>query len=89
MFQSRHSITLLFNANKVYDRQVIEGIGHYLQTSKVDWDIYLEEDFLTRLENIQDWAGDGIIADFDDKEIQQALEHIDVPVICRRRLLQQ
>lgn len=81
MFQAHHSITLLFNANKVYDRQVIEGIGHYLQTSKVDWDIYLEEDFLTRLEHIEDWAGDGIIADFDDIEIQKALEKTDVPVI--------
>ena len=82
MFQARHSITLMFNANKVYDRQVIEGIGHYLQTSKVDWDIYLEEDFRTRLENIGDWIGDGIIADFDDIEVQKALENVDVPVIA-------
>lgn len=81
MFDARHSITLLFNANKVYDRQVIEGIGHYLQSSKVDWDIYLEEDFLCRLENIQEWAGDGIIADFDDIDIQQALENSPVPVV--------
>lgn len=81
MFQSKHSITLLFNANKVYDRQVIEGIGHYLQTSKVDWDIYLEEDFLARLENIEEWAGDGIIADFDDPEIRKALTATDIPVI--------
>lgn len=82
MFQARHSISLMFNANKVYDRQVIEGIGHYLQTSKVDWDIYLEEDFRTRLENIGDWVGDGIIADFDDIEVQKALENVDVPVIA-------
>ena len=82
MFQSRHSITLMFNANKVYDRQVIEGIGHYLQTSKVDWDIYLEEDFRTRLENIHDWAGDGIIADFDDIDVQKALESVNSPVIA-------
>ena len=81
MFDSRHSITLLFNANKVYDRQVIEGIGHYLQSSKVDWDVYLEEDFSCRLENINEWAGDGIIADFDDINIQQALERSDIPVV--------
>jgi LacI family transcriptional regulator len=81
MFDARHSITLLFNANKVYDRQVIEGIGHYLQSSKVDWDIYLEEDFRIRLEHINDWAGDGIIADFDDVDIQRALENSSVPVV--------
>ncbi|NVK24376.1 MAG: DNA-binding transcriptional regulator [Gammaproteobacteria bacterium] len=82
MVKSNHSITLMFNANKVYDRQVIEGIGHYLQTSNVSWDIYLEEDFRTRLESIKEWAGDGIIADFDDIEVQQALENVNVPVIA-------
>ncbi|MGJ8682118.1 XylR family transcriptional regulator [Paraglaciecola sp.] len=81
MFQAKHSISLLFNANKVYDRQVIEGIGHYLQSSKVDWDIYLEEDVLTRLENIEEWGGDGIIADFDDPTVQAALVNAKVPVI--------
>lgn len=81
MYQARHSISLLFNANKVYDRQVIEGIGHYLQSSKVDWDVYLEEDFLTRLEHIAEWGGDGIIADFDDPAIQAAMLNAKVPVI--------
>jgi LacI family transcriptional regulator len=81
MYQAKHSISLLFNANKVYDRQVIEGIGHYLQSSKVDWDVYLEEDFLARLENIEEWGGDGIIADFDDPAIQKVLLNAKVPVI--------
>lgn len=81
MFKAKHSISLLFNANKVYDRQVIEGIGHYLQSSRVDWDVYLEEDFLARLEHIEDWGGDGIIADFDDPSIQQALKNIKLPII--------
>ena len=48
MFEKSHSITLLFNASKVYDRQIIEGIGRYLQTSKADWDLYLEEDFMKK-----------------------------------------
>lgn len=81
MYQAKHSISLLFNANKVYDRQVIEGIGHYLQSSKVDWDVYLEEDFLARLDHIEEWGGDGIIADFDDPAIQSALLNVKVPVI--------
>ncbi|VTN37971.1 Xylose activator XylR (AraC family) [Klebsiella pneumoniae] len=33
MFEKRHRITLLFNANKAYDRQVVEGVGEYLQAS--------------------------------------------------------
>lgn len=27
MFEKRYRITLLFNANKVYDRQVVEGVA--------------------------------------------------------------
>ncbi|MBF7073903.1 DNA-binding transcriptional regulator [Glaciecola sp. MH2013] len=81
MFSTRHSITLLFNANKVYDRQVIEGVGHYLQSSKVNWDVYLEEDFLARLDNVKNWGCDGIIADFDDTKIQEALKNLDMPVV--------
>ena len=82
MFENKHSITLLLNANKTYDRKVIEGIGHYLQTSKVDWDLYLEEDFLTRFDNLNEWSGDGIIADFDNPEIQKALHKATVPVVA-------
>jgi LacI family transcriptional regulator len=77
----QYSISLLFNANKVYDRQVIEGIGHYLQSTKVDWDVYLEEDCLARLNNLDNWEVDGIIADFDDPDMQAALTDLDIPVI--------
>jgi len=81
MFDNKHSITVLFNANKVYDRQIIEGIGSYLQSSKVDWDLYLEEDFMARLDHLDEWSGDGIIADYDNPEIQVALQKAKVPVV--------
>jgi LacI family transcriptional regulator len=81
MFSAAHSISLLFNANKVFDRQVIEGIGHYLQSTQVDWDVFLEEDFQCRLEHIHEWGGNGIIADFDDPQIRAALKDINIPVV--------
>lgn len=77
----RYRITLLFNANKVYDRQVIEGIGEYLQASQCEWDIFLEEDFVTHLDNFKNWTGDGIIADFDNPKIQDMLADSQVPVV--------
>ena len=51
MFDKRHRITLLFNANKAYDRQVVEGVGEYLQASQSEWDIFIEEDFRARIGN--------------------------------------
>ncbi len=81
IMNKRYRITLLFNANKVYDRQIIEGIGEYLQATQCDWDIFIEEDFRTRLGNIKEWVGDGIIADFDNPEIERFLSDIDTPIV--------
>ncbi|OUS34120.1 XylR family transcriptional regulator, partial ['Osedax' symbiont bacterium Rs2_46_30_T18] len=65
MFNKRYSIRLLFNANKVYDRQVVAGIGEYLQGAQCDWDIFLEEDFHSSQHNLANLQCDGIIADYD------------------------
>jgi LacI family transcriptional regulator len=81
MFEKRYRITLLFNANKVYDRQVIEGVGEYLQASQCDWDIFIEDDFRWRINRIEEWLGDGVIADYDDKEIELLLSDVKVPIV--------
>jgi len=81
MVEKRFRITLLFNANKVYDRQVVEGVGEYLQASQSDWDIFIEEDFRCRIDNIREWLGDGVIADYDDKQIESLLQQVDVPIV--------
>ena len=49
---------------------VVEGVGEYLQASQLEWDIFIEEDFRARIENIKEWLGDGVIADYDDPEIE-------------------
>ena len=68
-----HRIALLFNGSKIYDRGIIAGIGNYLSSTRASWDLFLEEDFLCRLKGIERWQGDGIIADFDDPLIGEAL----------------
>lgn len=82
MHDKRYRITLLFNANKVYDRQVVEGVGEYLQASQTDWDIFIEEDFRCRIDNIRDWLGDGVIADYDDRSIETLLSNVSVPIVA-------
>lgn len=81
MVEKRFRITLLFNANKVYDRQVVEGVGEYLQASQTDWDIFIEEDFRCRIDHIREWLGDGVIADYDDPEIESLLQQAEVPIV--------
>ena len=77
-----HRIALLFNANKVYDRQVIAGIGQYLNSTRVEWDLFMEEDFRSRMRDIHQFRGDGIIADFDDPDAPDALRDLHIPVVA-------
>lgn len=76
-----HKIALLFNANKIADREIFSGIGSYLRGTRVSWDLFLEEDFRFRLNGIDAWEGDGIIADFDDPAVCEALSRRDIPVV--------
>lgn len=77
-----HRIALLFNGSKIYDRGIIAGIGNYLSSTRASWDLFLEEDFLCRLKGIERWQGDGIIADFDDPLIGEALSGSTLPVVA-------
>ncbi len=60
---------------------VVEGVGEYLQASQLEWDIFIEEDFRARIENIKEWLGDGVIADYDDPEIEKLLADVHVPIV--------
>ena len=77
-----HRIALLFNANKIFDREVIAGVAAYLSGTGASWDLFLEEDFRLRLPGIEHWQGDGIIADFDDPAVAAALTRSRIPVVA-------
>lgn len=81
MFDRKYKIAIIFNANKVYDRGVICGIGEYFQVSQCDWDIYIEEDFHSSKKHMWLDAYDGIIADFDDPELEHLLSAINTVVV--------
>ncbi len=77
-----HRIALLFNANKTFDREIILGIADYLSSTRIQWDLFLEEDFRLRLSGIEKWQGDGIIADFDDPVVAAALATTRLPLVA-------
>jgi LacI family transcriptional regulator len=76
-----HRIALLFNANKMFDREVIAGIAAYLASKRAVWELFVEDDFRLRLPSLARWEGDGIIADFDDPAVEQALSKSGIPVV--------
>ena len=75
-------IALLFNGNKVVDREVIAGVADYLASTRAQWHLFLEEDFRLRQAGIEDWQGDGIIADFDDPALARKLAGSRMPVVA-------
>jgi LacI family transcriptional regulator len=77
-----HRIALLFNANNIFDYEVMEGIAVSLGRTRAAVDFFLEEDFRLRLSGIEQWQGDGIIANFDDPAVAEALSRCSVPVVA-------
>jgi LacI family transcriptional regulator len=47
----------------------------------VRWSLYVEEDLLQKLPKLDQWDGDGIIADFDDHKIAVAVRGLAIPVV--------
>ncbi|OBW95415.1 DNA-binding transcriptional regulator [Gallibacterium salpingitidis] len=82
MSKPYYQIALFFNANKVYDREVMAGIGEYIQASRVSWNVFLEDDFIHRELALDPQNLDGIIADFDDPVLVQKLINSDIPVVA-------
>lgn len=77
----RKKITLLFNANKIYDRQIIKGIGAYLQSSHAEWDIFISDDFLCDFNDVSLENVDAIIADYDNPDIRKLLKTVNIPIV--------
>jgi LacI family transcriptional regulator len=75
-------IALLFNANKPINRDVIAGIAAYFGSTRAVWNLFIEEDFRLRLSGIEQWQGDGVIADFDDPAVAAALSRTRIPVVA-------
>lgn len=77
----RYRIALLFNVNNGYGRDMIAGLAHYKETHQLNWDLFVPDDFRHRLDDIGQWQGDGIIADFDDPAVVRAVRDCSAPVI--------
>lgn len=81
MSDKTYRIALLFNANKVYDRDIISGIGEYIHTTNIKWDVYIEDEFVVSKDIVMNWSGDGIIADFDDTELSEVVARKNIPIV--------
>ena len=77
----RLEVALIIDPAKPYDRRIIRGVGSYVTQHRRDWSLYVEQDPIARLPDLKRWAGDGILANFDDRRIAKAVSMLDIPVV--------
>ena len=74
-------VALMFKAKGAYGRDIITGICDYTRSTRLTWDLILDEDFRSRPQSLLSWAGDGVIADFDDPLLVELLADGHIPVV--------
>lgn len=81
MCEEKLNITLILSTNKIFNRKMIKGIGQYIKSTKINWKVCLEEDVIFSNDHLSNFSGDGILAGFDDPELEQKLSHLNVPIV--------
>ncbi len=76
-----YRIALMLKAKGAYGRDIIAGVCDYVRSTRLIWDLLLDEDFRSRPQSIGTWSGDGVIADFDDPELVNLLTGGPLPVV--------
>jgi len=74
-------IALMLKTKGAYGRDIIAGICDYTRSTRLVWDMVLYEEFRSSPQSIMSWAGDGVIADFDDPLLIDALGDGHIPVV--------
>lgn len=71
-------VALILNLAKAYDRQIAAGVARYVR-SVGHWSLYVEDEPLTRLPELGQWRGDGVIANLDDAKVADLVRRMRLP----------
>jgi LacI family transcriptional regulator len=78
---TRLEVALIVDTGSAYDRRILRGVAAYVARNRCEWSLYVEEDLVARLPDLRAWAGDGIIANFDDRRVAAAVTGLNIPVV--------
>lgn len=74
-------VAIIIEPARPYDRRIIRGVAAYVEEHRKEWSLYVEEDPIARLPDLEAWGGDGILANFDDHRIADAVLRMGVPIV--------
>lgn len=73
-------VAVILDAARPYDRLIISGVARYAREHG-RWSLYVEEDPLQKLPDLKRWHGHGVIANFDDRKVADAIRGLKIPVV--------
>ena len=73
-------VALIMKPAQRYDRRIVRGVAKRVHETG-NWSLYVEEDPELRIPELKSCHWDGIIADFDDRHIAEAVNQLSIPVV--------
>ena len=67
----QRQVAVIVASQKAYHRKILRGIGAYVHEIG-NWSLYIEEEPLLKLPNLNNWQGDGIILSFWIRSLAKA-----------------
>jgi LacI family transcriptional regulator len=76
----QRQVAVIVASQKAYHRKIIRGIGAYVHEVG-NWSLYIEEEPLQKLPNLDNWQGDGIILSFWIWSLAKAARRPRLPMV--------
>lgn len=77
---SKRRVAIVPDFSERHDRSVVEGVSRFVhETSR--WSLYVPPDPVHRVAMLQQWRGDGIIANFDDPGVVEIVRRKRLPAV--------
>jgi LacI family transcriptional regulator len=76
----QRQVAVIVASEKAYHRKILRGIGAYVHEVG-NWSLYIEEEPLHKLPDLNDWHGDGIIMSFWIRSLAKAARKPKLPTV--------
>jgi LacI family transcriptional regulator len=73
-------VVVLLDLVHCYDRGILQGIGAFARDHRT-WSVVVEEVHRQRIPDLREWRGDGLIVNFDDRRVAEAVRSVNLPVV--------
>lgn len=76
----RRRVAVILQLWQNFDRSVLRGISGYVQ-ERAEWSVFVEEVEHQRIPDIEAWGADGLIVNFDNQEVAEQVNQLDIPIV--------